>query len=62
MEKAVKIWEELQLPSLSLKNPWWGYSLGQWTEEEEKEADLAVEGRHYETGTKQAAKRRSYPL
>ena len=31
-------------------------------EEEAKEADLAVEGRHYETGEKQAGKRRPYPL
>jgi 4-hydroxy-3-polyprenylbenzoate decarboxylase len=62
MERALKLWRELQLPSLNLKDPWWGYSLGQWSEEEEKEAELAVEGRHYETGTKQAAKRRPYPL
>ena len=62
MENAIKIWQELQLPALNLKSPWWGYSLGQWTEEEAQEADLAVEGRHYETGAKQAAKRRDYPL
>ena len=62
MEQALKLWQELQLPSLNLKNPWWGYSLGDWTEEEEREADLAVEGRHFETGAKQAAKRRPYPL
>ena len=53
MERAIELWQGLQLPSLTLKDPWWGYSLGYWTEEEEKEAELAVKGRHYETGEKQ---------
>jgi 4-hydroxy-3-polyprenylbenzoate decarboxylase len=54
------MWRDLQLPSLNLKEPWWGYSLGQWTEEEEKEAELAVEGRYFETGEKQAQSRRRF--
>ena len=58
MEGALKIWSDLQLPPLNLKEPWWGYSLGYWTEEEEKEAELAVQGRHYETGEKQKKTRR----
>jgi hypothetical protein len=45
---------------LNLKDPWYGYSLGHWTEEEEKEADLAVQGRHYETGEKQKQTRRPF--
>src|SRR5262249_1523737 len=60
MERAVEIWRDLQLPALSLKSPWSGYSLGYWTEEEEQEAALAVQGRHYETGEKQRRSRRSY--
>ena len=44
MERAIEMWRDLQLPSLNLKDPWWGYSLGHWTQEEEEEADLAVEG------------------
>lgn len=60
MDRAVEIWRDLQLPQLNLKDPWWGYSLGYWTEEEEKEADLAVQGRHYETGEKQKATRRKF--
>jgi UbiD family decarboxylase len=60
MERAVEIWRDLQLPSLSLKSPWWGYSLGYWTEEEEQEAALAIEGRHYETGEKQRRARRAF--
>jgi 4-hydroxy-3-polyprenylbenzoate decarboxylase len=52
MDRALELWKELQFPKLDLKNPWYGYSLGHWTEEEEEEADLAVHGRHYETGEK----------
>jgi UbiD family decarboxylase len=60
MERAIEIWQGLQLPPLTLKDPWWGYSLGHWTEEEAKEADLAVQGRHYETGEKQKQTRRRF--
>src|SRR6267142_2284365 len=60
MERAIEIWQGLQLPALNLKAPWWGYSLGHWTEEEAHEADLAVEGRHYETGAKQKLTRRRF--
>ena len=52
MENARKIWEELELPKLRPQSPWFGYSLGQWSEELDKEAQLAVEGRHFETGEK----------
>jgi 4-hydroxy-3-polyprenylbenzoate decarboxylase len=60
MERALEIWRDLQLPALKLKDPWWGYSLGHWTEEEDKEAELAVQGRHYETGEKQKQGRRRF--
>jgi 4-hydroxy-3-polyprenylbenzoate decarboxylase len=60
MEHAIEIWQGLQLPALNLKAPWWGYSLGHWTEEEEQEAELAVQGRHYETGEKQKQSRRRF--
>lgn len=52
MENARRIWEELGLAPLKPEAPWYGYSLGQWDEELEEEARLAVEGRHYETGEK----------
>ncbi len=52
MERAVQIWEEEGLPRLKLKVPWFGYSLGYWSERNEEEAQLAVQGRHYETGDK----------
>lgn len=57
MEQAREIWQELGLPKLNPKTPWHGYSLGQWTKENEEEADLALKGEHFTTGEKQAARR-----
>jgi 4-hydroxy-3-polyprenylbenzoate decarboxylase len=57
MENAKKIWEELELPKLRPQMPWFGYSLGQWSEELDHEAELAVQGRHFETGEKLKAAR-----
>lgn len=61
MERALEIWNELNLPALELKSPWYGYSLGNWTEEAQEEAKLALEGRHFETGKKLAARREPTP-
>ncbi len=58
MEKSKKIWEELGLPKLTPKVPWYGRSLGNWTKEFEKEAALAVEGEYFQTGEKIAKKER----
>lgn len=57
MERAKEIWEKEGLPPLKPKVPWHGYNLGYWTEEEQEEAALALEGEHYRTGEKQAQKR-----
>ena len=39
-------------------NGWYGYNLGFWSQEEKDEADLAVQGRYYETGAKQLGQRK----
>jgi 4-hydroxy-3-polyprenylbenzoate decarboxylase len=52
MEHARELWEELGLPTLQPRTPWHGYSLGRWPEEHREEADLAMQGRYYETGAK----------
>jgi 4-hydroxy-3-polyprenylbenzoate decarboxylase len=57
MERARAIWEELGLPKLKPEMPWFGYSLGQWSDELDEEAQLAVQGRYYETGEKLATRR-----
>ena len=57
MENARKIWEELGLPALKPEAPWYGYSLGDWSDEFEAAARRATAGDYFTTG-KQAAKRR----
>jgi 4-hydroxy-3-polyprenylbenzoate decarboxylase len=52
MERAKAIWEELGLPVLKPRAPWYGYSLGAWTKEDEEEAELALKGEHFATGEK----------
>jgi 4-hydroxy-3-polyprenylbenzoate decarboxylase len=59
MEAARARWEALGLPALDLKDPWYGYPLSQWTEENAEEAEAAVTGRYFETGNKLAQRRRT---
>jgi len=54
MERARQIWSELEFPPLEPRSPWFGYSLGDWSDAHADEAKLAVEGRYYETGEKLA--------
>ena len=59
MENALKMWQQHDLPELSLKAPWYGYELGRWSDDEKLEADLATQGRYFETGIKQAGTRKN---
>ena len=54
MEDALKVWQDLGLPEVKPRNPWFGYSLGDWTQVSTDEAQLAVRGRYYETADKLA--------
>jgi len=38
MENAKVLWEKLGLPALKPETPWFGYSLGDWTDEWDKNA------------------------
>lgn len=58
MERARELWERLELPKLRPEDPWFGYHLGSWSEEDEEEVRLALKGEHYQTGEK-AMKRRA---
>jgi UbiD family decarboxylase len=44
MERARTIWQELGLPALSVRPPWHGYSLGDWSDVWERFARDAVAG------------------
>lgn len=44
MEAAKVKWEQLGLPPLQPKMPWYGYSLGYWSEEDQENAEAAVRG------------------
>jgi 4-hydroxy-3-polyprenylbenzoate decarboxylase len=57
MENAVKIWQELKLPPLQLRQPWWGIKYGIWTDEEENMANLGTQGK-WELVGEMLAKRR----
>jgi 4-hydroxy-3-polyprenylbenzoate decarboxylase len=59
MERAREIWEELGLPRLTPIMPWYGYDLGEWNENLEHQAQLAVRGDYWETGKWAAERRRS---
>jgi 4-hydroxy-3-polyprenylbenzoate decarboxylase len=61
MEKALEIWRELDLGELNLRSPWFGYSLGQWSDESAMEAELAVQGKFFETGAKLQERRVATP-
>jgi UbiD family decarboxylase len=58
MERAKKIWEELKLPRLKPESPWYGYSLGEWNDDLQQAADLAVKGEYFRTGELIAERRR----
>lgn len=52
MRAALKRWHELGLPELDLRDPWFGYELGEWTDENRAEAQMATAGRYLETGAR----------
>ena len=58
MEGAVEIWKQLELPPLKLKAPWYGYELGCGSERNREEAELALQGRHFEIGERAKPERK----
>ena len=58
MENAKAIWDELGLPEITPQEPWFGYSMGEWSEEQERFAQMAVDGDYFETGKILAQRRR----
>jgi 4-hydroxy-3-polyprenylbenzoate decarboxylase len=59
MERAREIWEkDLGWTPLKPEVPWFGYSLGAWTEQLDREAERAVKGEYWESGKIAASRRR----
>ena len=59
MERAREIWEnEPNLQPLKPDAPWYGYSLGAWADDLERQAQRAVQGDYCETGPIAAQHRR----
>jgi len=44
MDRAKEIWEELGLPRLRPREPWYGISLGEWPEEYQRHAEMGERG------------------
>ncbi|MFH1002587.1 MAG: UbiD family decarboxylase, partial [Chloroflexota bacterium] len=58
MEEAQRLWQEMGLPPLKLKEPWWGIDLGSWDREKEELAAAAVAGDYYRGGDRYARRRK----
>jgi 4-hydroxy-3-polyprenylbenzoate decarboxylase len=58
MERALTIWRELGLPPVTPRQPWHGYSLGDWDAVWDTYASRAVAGKWEETGKETFAQRR----
>ena len=59
MERARAIWEELKLPPITARQPWHGYSLGDWDAVWDTFAERAVKGQWEQTGRESLARRRA---
>jgi UbiD family decarboxylase len=58
MERAQSIWKELGLPQLSVRPPWHGYTLGDWSDGWDLFARNAVAGDWEKNGANTVARRR----
>ena len=58
MERAREIWDELGLPALEPETPWYGYSLGNWGDDFDAAAEMAVNSEYWEYGRRIAQRRR----
>jgi 4-hydroxy-3-polyprenylbenzoate decarboxylase len=59
MERALAIWQELDLPPITPQPPWHGYSLGDWDAQYDIYAARAVAGEWEESGLETIERRRA---
>jgi hypothetical protein len=58
MENAKALWERLGLPPLRPETPWFGYSLGDWDETSDANAQTAAHGHAMDRGETYRQRRR----
>jgi UbiD family decarboxylase len=58
MERARALWVELGLPELKPESPWYGYDLGGWSRELERQSELATRGEYFALGAELSQLRR----
>ena len=58
MQNALALWQRLGLPELAIKEPWYGYDLGDWSADDETPARRALVGDAYLTGEEFMRQRR----
>src|SRR5262249_32586755 len=58
MEHAKAIWERLGLPPVTPQPPWYGYDLGHWPAELQRQAEMAASSDYFELGRNLANERR----
>jgi len=58
MEHAKALWERLGLPPLRPEAPWHGYSLGDWDERFDRQAERAAQGHAFDRGESYRQRRR----
>ncbi len=57
MDGALALWQELGLPPLKLKEPWYSYEMGHWPKDYAEAAERAVKGEYFKTSEMRAKKR-----
>ena len=62
MEHAKTLWTKLGLPEIKEQSPWFGYSLGDWTQEWDDAAKRATESNYLENGLQSAKNRNSHVM
>lgn len=60
MQEAIALRKELRLPTLQMREPWYGYEYeySAWTDEYRRDAERAVKGEYYKTSEERSKKRK----
>jgi len=57
MERALELWaQHTDLPKPHMRQPWYGYTLGYWSDELQRFADMMIRGEYLEVGREMEAR------